>query len=148
MNEKQFNHIENKIKEAADSQETPFDELSWKKMEALLDENKDRKRPFFWIFIPLLAVILVAGYYFYAKTTEVKPGEKTSALSSNQIKAQVKLNEEEIRFSRETEKKDISGEQGTSVDKIEIQNNNSQHAIPEKLSGPTAAMTAKNTSVK
>lgn len=143
MNEKQFNYIENKIKEAAVGQETPFDELSWKKMEALLDKNKDSKRPFFWIFIPLLAMILVAGYFFYTKTSNEQPGKVPSTFANNQIKAQVQSVEGEKIISLESAKKDIYQDQVTNVDKVNIQNGKSHLSVPEKQSSQEIVTTTK-----
>lgn len=59
--EKQYKYIEDKIKEAADAAEYAFNEASWKKMEALLDKKKDKRRPFFWIFGALLFGVLLLG---------------------------------------------------------------------------------------
>ena len=64
--EKQFKYIEEKIKEAANAAGYPFNEASWKKMEALLDKKKDKRRPFFWIFGALLfGVLLLVGVILY-----------------------------------------------------------------------------------
>lgn len=59
--EEQYKHIEDKIKEAANASDHTFTEASWKKMEALLDQKKDKRRPFFWIFSILLLGVLVLG---------------------------------------------------------------------------------------
>lgn len=64
--EKQYNDIENKIKEAADGYNYPFSETAWEKMENLLDKEQDRRRPLFWIFtFALLAVLVAGGIYFF-----------------------------------------------------------------------------------
>ena len=59
--EKQYKYIEEKIKEAADAADYAFNEASWKKMKALLDKKKDKRRPFFWVFGALLLGVLVLG---------------------------------------------------------------------------------------
>jgi hypothetical protein len=59
--EKQYKYIEDKIKDAADVADYAFNEASWKKMEALLDKKKDKRRPFFWIFSAFLLGALVVG---------------------------------------------------------------------------------------
>ncbi|MFZ1306070.1 MAG: outer membrane beta-barrel protein, partial [Ferruginibacter sp.] len=64
--ERQYKYIEDKIKDAADAADYDFNEASWKKMEALLDKNKDKRRPFFWIFSAIvMGVLLVVGGIIY-----------------------------------------------------------------------------------
>lgn len=58
--EKQFEHIENKIKEAAENNHIVFEEKSWKKMEALLDKE-DKSKPFIWLWF-LLPITLLGSY--------------------------------------------------------------------------------------
>ncbi|MCP9750990.1 outer membrane beta-barrel protein [Ferruginibacter sp. HRS2-29] len=67
MKEKQFDHIENKIRAAAENSEPDFDEQSWQKMEQLLDKDDDRKRPLTWFILPVLLCALVAGYFVFNK---------------------------------------------------------------------------------
>jgi Outer membrane protein beta-barrel domain len=61
--EEQFEHIEHKIKEAAENNEIVFEEKAWDKMEALL-EKEDKKRPFFWLWFAL-PLIIIGGYSAY-----------------------------------------------------------------------------------
>jgi len=65
MDKKPFDHIENKIREAADnSSQFPFEEQSWNKMEALLDKgNKRRGFAWWWFALPAL-MIAGAGMYW------------------------------------------------------------------------------------
>jgi hypothetical protein len=58
--ERRFEHIENKIKEAAENNEIVFEENSWKKMEALLDKE-DKRKPFVWLWF-LLPIALLGSY--------------------------------------------------------------------------------------
>lgn len=64
--EKHYKYIEDKIKDAANEADYAFDESSWKKMEILLDKNKDKRRPFFWIISTLLlgGLILVSAIVY------------------------------------------------------------------------------------
>ena len=65
MSKKSFNDIEQAIKAAIEAHEPAFDEQAWKKMEALLDKEKDRKRPFiFWMWW-LLPFLIGAGTISY-----------------------------------------------------------------------------------
>lgn len=66
MGKKLFSDIENIIKNAVEANEPAFKEASWTKMEALLDKENDRKRPFIfwlWFLIPLLIVTGGVGYF-------------------------------------------------------------------------------------
>jgi hypothetical protein len=71
MDKKPFDHIENKIKEAADnSSQFPFEEQSWDKMETLLDKGK--KRPAFvwwWFALPALMIAGAGMYWLHAHNT-------------------------------------------------------------------------------
>ncbi|CAN5645491.1 hypothetical protein BH11BAC3_BH11BAC3_38250 [soil metagenome] len=65
MSEKQFNHIENRIREAAENSVPDFDENAWLKMEARLDkEDKKRRFLFWWYLLPLLLIVGGVAYYF------------------------------------------------------------------------------------
>ena len=58
-NKKQFEYIENKIKQAAENSQQAFDEQAWDKMEVLLDKEEKKRRPFFWWWFVL--PLFVAG---------------------------------------------------------------------------------------
>jgi hypothetical protein len=66
MSEKQFDHIENRIREAAENSEPDFDEHAWKLMEARLDmEDNKRYRFLLWpILLPLLLLTIGSVYLF------------------------------------------------------------------------------------
>ncbi len=79
--EEQFEHIENKIKEAIQNNQPAFDEEAWVKMEALLDKKEKKPRPFFWIWFlfPLLLAGAGALYFFTNnKKTNNKSAENIS----------------------------------------------------------------------
>ncbi len=83
MNKKQFDHIENRIREAAENSEPAFDEHAWTLMEARLDKE-DNKKPRFllwWFALPFL--FIAAGIlYFYFNN---KPADKIIAIEKGQI---------------------------------------------------------------
>jgi hypothetical protein len=79
MNEKQFEDIEKRIREAASNANLPFEQQDWKRMEALLD-NKDKRRPLFWIISILLLFFAVATGIYFSNHHQIKPG----AISKNQ----------------------------------------------------------------
>lgn len=81
MSKKSFNDIEQAIKAAAEAHEPAFDEQAWKKMEALLDKDKDRKRPFaFWLWwlLPLLLVSGALSYFAFKSPGKYSELQKTS----------------------------------------------------------------------
>ena len=79
MSEKQFNHIDNKIREAAENSEPAFDEHAWTLMEARLDKEDAKKRRYFfwWLALPIL-IITVGGIYIFGdqKGTEKLPADQ------------------------------------------------------------------------
>lgn len=61
---KPFDHIEEKIKQAAENSLPAFDEKAWRAMEAKLDKENKKRRPLLWWFIlPLVLAGGVVGYY-------------------------------------------------------------------------------------
>jgi len=74
MSKKSFKDIEEIIKAAAGAHEPPFEEASWKKMEMLLDKEKDRRKPFFWIFrFALLAGLILSATFLYQHFNKQTP---------------------------------------------------------------------------
>ncbi|MBC7424480.1 MAG: hypothetical protein H7334_13625 [Ferruginibacter sp.] len=70
MSKEQFDHIENRIREAAENSEQAYDELAWNNMEAKLDKEKEPRRRFFmwWVFAGLSVLLLgVGAYLFYTR---------------------------------------------------------------------------------
>ena len=82
MKEKQFDHIENKIRAAAENSEPDFDEQSWQKMEQLLDKEDNRKRPLAWFILSVLLCALVVGFFILNKKD---PSQKEPTLSETKI---------------------------------------------------------------
>ena len=86
MSKKSFNDIEQAIKTAAEAHEPAFDEQAWKKMEALLDKDKDRKRPFiFWVWW-LLPFLIGAGTisYFVFNNNSINKDQINIAAQKNE----------------------------------------------------------------
>ena len=80
--EEPFNYIEHKIKEAAQNHEIVFEESSWKKMEALLD-NEPRRKPFiWWWFLLPLAIAGGVGVWLVVNpnNSTLKNNETTTAM--------------------------------------------------------------------
>ncbi len=78
MSKKSFKDIEHIIRAAAGANDLPFNEGSWKNMKKLLDMDKDRKRPFFWIFrFAILATVIFASLVLYLNISQ--PGNDKPA---------------------------------------------------------------------
>lgn len=97
MSKRSFNEIEQAIKAAAEAHEPAFDEQAWKKMEALLDKEKDRKRPFvfwIWILVPLLIGLGLISYFTFnnSETKEQQPGNTISKTDNSQSNNDISSN--------------------------------------------------------
>ncbi len=65
MEQEQYKHIENKIRDAANHHEPAFDEAAWEKMEQLLDAEKPDRKPilWFWFLLPVLLCAIAVLLY-------------------------------------------------------------------------------------
>ena len=83
MSKRSFKDIEQFIKNAAEAHEPAFDEEAWKKMELLLDKEKDRKKPFaFWWLLPLVIAGAAVSYFAFTKN-EQKDNQPEIAVQKN-----------------------------------------------------------------
>jgi len=80
---KPFEHIEDRIKQAAENYQPPFDEKAWQAMEAKLDGDKKKRKPFlWWLAVPLL----VAGLYgVYKLNNNNEAKEKNIAANTKPV---------------------------------------------------------------
>lgn len=71
--EKQFEHIENKIKQAIENNQPVFDENAWYKMEALLNKDEKKPKPFYWVWflLPLLLAGAGSAYFYNYKKSHI-----------------------------------------------------------------------------
>src|SRR5687768_2870819 len=72
MSTKPFKDIEELMRSASEGFEQPFDAAAWEKMEVLLDGEKDRKKPFIWLWW-LLPFALLGGFAVYLLGDADKP---------------------------------------------------------------------------
>ena len=72
MNKEQFEHIETKFREAAENFLPPVHPQGWEKMEALLDNDANRRRPavIWWFGLFLLLLTGGIGIYYYMSTPQ------------------------------------------------------------------------------
>ena len=83
MSKSSFNEIEQAIKDAAEAHELAFDEQAWKKMEVLLDKEKDRKRPIFfwlWLLVPGLLLSGLVSYFVFNDVDKTKPHQPVAVV--------------------------------------------------------------------
>jgi Outer membrane protein beta-barrel domain len=84
--EKQFEYIENKIKEAVENNHIVFEEKSWIKM-ALLLNKKDKRKPFFWLWL-LLPIALFSAYGIFTLSNYQNKGDISIAKNLPQIQVE------------------------------------------------------------
>lgn len=53
MKDEQFDHIEDRIRDAIDLTQPAFEEASWDKMSLMLDKEKKKRFPLWWFILPL-----------------------------------------------------------------------------------------------
>ncbi|MBC7868418.1 MAG: hypothetical protein H7X88_12855, partial [Gloeobacteraceae cyanobacterium ES-bin-316] len=80
MKERQFDHIDNRIREAAENSLPEFDEQNWQKMKLLLDEENSRKRPAGWVVSSIIFCLLAVGYFFLTNQPSRKISKHTDEL--------------------------------------------------------------------
>jgi hypothetical protein len=132
--EKRFEHIENKIKEAAENNDIVFEEKSWEKMEALLDKE-DKRKPFFWLWF-LIPIVLVSTYGLFTlaknndKAIEKNINENTieKIKSTTQVTNQIPTNKQQIN----------------AVDVSTIADNNTNNINNNRVVLPIASTEDKN----
>jgi len=95
MSKRSFNEIEQAIKNAAEGHEPAFDEQAWEKMEAMLDKEKDRKRPFvfwLWFLVPVLVGAGLISYFFFNDADSKIQHEVIAALKEDKPSAENNIN--------------------------------------------------------
>ena len=89
MSGKPYNHIEEKIKEAASNYDTSFSEPAWEKMSALLDKEGNRRRPVAWWLFSLVLLCAVGGYLWMYTGKNSKHPTTVGQTSSEKYKAAI-----------------------------------------------------------
>jgi hypothetical protein len=134
MSKKPFDHIENRIREAAESSEPPFDEFAWSKMEVLLDKEKDNRRRyiFWWILLPLLFVGAGSTYLYFKS----KPVKEIASLH----------NQRKFTEIQSAQTKNVIAQLPIPKDELNTSNNEQplSKTIPSELEYATSLSTGKN----
>ena len=94
MEKKQFDYIENRIREAAENSEPAFDEYAWEKMEARLNKEDNRRRRYllWWFLLPLVFISAGTGYYFLKNKPAETKNVQHASINSNEDKSIKKKN--------------------------------------------------------
>lgn len=95
MQEKQFDHIINRIREAAENVAPEFDDENWVRMEAMLDAEEKRRPAFWWwmaVFVVLtFSAVLLADQFAAMKhnagvsSSSILPQKKASTTSGTTL---------------------------------------------------------------
>src|SRR5688572_17563580 len=86
MSKKQFEHMENKFREAAENFQPSLNEAAWKKMELLLDqENEKKRRPAGIWFSGMILLLLTGGLgtYFHISNADPAPARNKQMVTTS-----------------------------------------------------------------
>ena len=140
--EKSFEYIERKIKEAAENTQPVFDEQSWAKMEALLD-NKDKRKPllWLWILVPLFLISGLGAYLFFyknlAKNNLLKTGTaKANDQDTKTLATSLKLNKR-LDLASDGSINSSAKEIEKGIDKDD-KNSDNKNAVVGKVNNPSS----------
>lgn len=146
MNEKLFKHTDQRIRDAAGNVQPPFDEESWKRMEALLEDKK--RRPFlFWFFLSsVLLIIMGLVIYIY------NINHTAHRLSSAQPVSSTQLQHAENASQQTTGNRDIKTSSIQNNNNSELQSSsvsdNNLNDLSEKLSAVSPSVSVIATSLQ
>lgn len=80
MNKESFEHIENKIKEAAENIAPAFTPEAWEAMEKMLDEDERKRRTLIFWWLPIVGLLGLSTLYYFLFTADTK---KATSLHTN-----------------------------------------------------------------
>jgi hypothetical protein len=109
MSKKQFDHIEDRIREAAANSEPAFDEQAWAAMELRLNkEDKRRRFVFWWFALPVLFIAGASVLFFYnkpASENSVAGKNSKNIIVANQHETGVKITEQSTVIAQDKDVK-------------------------------------------
>ncbi|MGL5946585.1 MAG: hypothetical protein ACRCZV_10465, partial [Sediminibacterium sp.] len=70
MNKESVEHIENKIKEAAENVAPAFNPNAWEAMEKMLDEEERKRRIVIFWWLPIVGLLGLSTLYFFLFTSD------------------------------------------------------------------------------
>jgi hypothetical protein len=121
MKEKQFDHIENRFREAAQEYEQPFDEQSWSRMEQLLDKEERKRPPFLWI-VPALMVLMLGGFFLYRsynnKEQKITKDQPASTLQVSNQTTDVAVKEKTVDINNSSNETNNNPEENKTINEI------------------------------
>jgi Outer membrane protein beta-barrel domain len=136
MSKRSFKDIEQFIKNAAEANEPAFDEQSWNKMEALLDKDKDNKKPFaFWWLLPLLIAGAGVSYFAFNKN-EIKDDKHEITVQKNNDPAKENTNNKTVNVNKNLNEPDEIKTRPNN-DQLTAKGNNANAPVSVKTSKPT-----------
>lgn len=138
MKEKQFDHIENRFREAASEFEQPFNEQSWSRMEQLLDKEERKPRPFLWI-VPALMVLMLGGFFLY-RSYDNKEKKSLADQSTSTQKVPVQTTDDVLNAKT----LDINNNTNETINKTE---ENIKTKESENIATVNSSSTVQNTSI-
>lgn len=111
MNDKQFDPLENRLRQAAEQFEPTYDEADWEAMEKLLDKKNNKKRHLiFWWLPDVLMLSLMAVLMNQMKVERVLPETTSKAIIAKSIqkeKPELKPTQVDNYYQQEYENKNI-----------------------------------------
>ncbi|HMG83835.1 MAG TPA: outer membrane beta-barrel protein [Ferruginibacter sp.] len=127
MSKEQFDHIENKIREAAANNEPAFEEQAWDKMEAKLNKENDKRRGIFlWLPISLLLIATAGGLVLLHNRAEQKISVSANAPTINATKQRQSLSTDNDQINNDQSAARSAAITKTAIvdtNKIDEQNN-------------------------
>lgn len=139
MSKRSFKDIEEFIKNAAEAHEPAFNEQSWNKMEALLDKENNRKKPFaFWWLLPVLIGGAVISYFALNKN-EPKDNQQQIAVQEKNDPAKENSNINTVDVNKNLKEPDQLNSTNKK-DQFTIRDNdkNANAPVSVKANGPSA----------
>jgi hypothetical protein len=83
MNKESVEHIENKIKEAAENVAPAFNPNAWEAMEKMLDEEERKRRIVIFWWLPIVGLLGLSTLYFFLFTSDKSDKKEATLLHNN-----------------------------------------------------------------
>jgi hypothetical protein len=137
-NETHYNHIDSKIKVAADNMQFAYNEAAWQKLEKRLNDTDKKRRIGFWWWLPVLCICIgaaLAGYKFFSNTENKTASRNTFA--NKQIP--------KTKNNGPTSTTIVTKNGATKVSAPQVQNSNTNNTITPIITNPAKSVANSNT---